>query len=234
MHMSQEQQSVCHDWKDIFLATGALWTHDGDPTSPHAIVRSGLHTSRYLITDRVAERPRLIDMAAHDIVEKLIDASIDIASIDRIVSPAMSAITIGHSVALRISHKTGRECFFSVVTIRGDDLESAAVFEQTTVPRKGELCLIVEDVIITGHTNWLVSRAIQSLGARVLPCDASIVNRSGASQIEGHDIASAFTLDITGSQWKPNDCPLCAAGSEAIPRAKLPQNWARLTARRVR
>jgi orotate phosphoribosyltransferase len=91
----------------------------------------------------------------------------------------------------------------------------------------GQKVLIVEDVISTGGSTLKTIEGIKKAGvpqSDIWVHIVCLVNRSGRSELDGHEICALLTLDI--HNWKAEECPLCKVGSKALrPKA----NWAELT-----
>lgn len=213
------------NWLEIYTKVGAYWLHDKNPLRPHPILRSGMHSDRFFNGDEIMQRPQVLDTAAEELVTKLQAAGLDIETVDRVVGPAMGAVTLAAFVAVQLGYKRVRPCFTSFCEKMPDE----SMMFLRTGPQKGENVLIIEDTVTTAGSIEKVAKASTDAGAIVLPYNGVIVNRSGLSEAFGRKIVSL--LDIGGAvQFKPDDCPVCRMGSEAIKDAKKAPNWARLTA----
>lgn len=90
-----------------------------------------------------------------------------------------------------------------------------------------ESVLQVEELITTTGTLRQVREGLINAHEHELtfvPMVMTLVNRSGIKEFEGDPILSLVDYDI--QTWTPEDCPLCAAGSE---RLKPKTHWAELT-----
>lgn len=214
-------------WISQYQEKGALWIHDGNPKCPHALLTSGKHSNGFFNSELVMEDPMLIDEACFDLVALLTQFGVDIKhSIDRVVGPAMGAITLAHNLALIISLQRESPCFRAYTEKETDGNSKSMVFKKTTICR-GERILPVEDVLTTGGSIDLTVSAVTNAGGVVLPFVAVLVNRSGLFEVSGRKIVAL--IDRPMPMWTPEDCPLCKEGSEAI-RPKGTENWARLNA----
>jgi len=215
------------DWIKAYQKKGALWIHDGNPKRPHALLASGNHSSGFFNSEIVMEHPHSLNQAASDLVELLVDNRHHPRDIDRVVGPAMGAITLAHDVARQINLRSGRQCLRAYTEKDGEGESKRMVFKRTAI-QLGEFVLLVEDVLTTGGSVDLTAAAVINAGGRVAPFVAVIVNRSGLKEMGGKKILSL--IDHSMPMWTPSEeCPLCKNGSEAV-RPKNTVSWERLNA----
>lgn len=199
---------MSRDWKNAFTEAGAIWVHDGRPARPHALLTSGLHSDGFVNCSLVTQRARMLQEVVGDL--KLPEA------VDWVIGSPMGAITISYAIAVRLGANTG-------FTEKDGDAMKLARFEI----KPGQKVLVVEDTISTGGSTLKSIEAIRATGvadADILPYIVCLVNRSGSPTLDGRELRALLTLDI--HNWKPEDCPLCKAGSAA---ARPKSNWAALT-----
>jgi orotate phosphoribosyltransferase len=214
-------------WFDEYAKRGALWLHDGNPKRPHALLTSGKHSNGFFNSELVLENPFLLDEASYDLVAALRGQGIDLEDIDRVVGPAMGAITLAHDVALHVTLETpSRHCLRAYTEKETGGDSKLMVFKKTMI-RSGERILAVEDVITTGDSVEMTATAVTNVGGIVLPFVAVLVNRSGVKEMNSRKIVAL--IDRSMPTWDAEGCPLCKEGSEAI-RPKGTENWARLNA----
>jgi len=80
--------------------------------------------------------------------------------------------------------------------------------------------LVVEDVITTGGSTRECIDVLSNAGANVIGA-ASIIDRSNGSADVGVPRISLVNIDVPS--YKPDECPLCAAGSTATkPGSRTP------------
>lgn len=176
---------------DEFKNSGAL-------LEGHFLLSSGLHSPQYL----------QCAIALQDTVSALrygraIAAKFDAAGFDSIASPAIGGIVIGFATAAAFGSRfiwTEREN--SVMTLRRG-------FEV----QRGERVLVVEDVITTGGSTRECIEVLTQRGANIIGA-ASIVDRSNGKATVGVPLISLISLEVPA--FDPEDCPLCAAGVDAI------------------
>lgn len=214
-------------WIEEYQKKGAYWLHDGNKKRPHALLTSGLHSGGFFNSGLVAEDPFLLDYACGDMVQLLEQQGVRISKIDRVVGPAMGAITIAHDVTRHIRTISGRPCFSSYTEKGLAESENGRMLFRRTSVKPGETVLLVEDVVTTGDSVNATSKAVADAGGIILPFVLAIVNRSGLFEVGDKKIIAI--IDQPMPSWTSRMCPLCKMGSEAI-RPKEKDNWARLNA----
>lgn len=223
------------DWFEIYQRYNAIWTHREG--LPHALLSGGEHSSGFFNSELVMEDPVILDAACQQLVASLADQSVNLCSIDRVIGPAMGAITMAHSLALWINrlrpggpgtHGETTRCLRSYVEKESDCKDPRMAFKKTNV-HEGEIVLLTEDVMTrtVGGTVGRTAEAVLQKGGVILPFVAVLVNRTGASEIEGRKVISLIERHMP--KWHPDQelCPLCSQGSEAL-RPKEVGNWQRL------
>jgi orotate phosphoribosyltransferase len=191
--------------KNIFTRNKAL-------LEGHFVLSSGLHSDTYFQSALVLQHPKVAQKLA-----KLLAAEIlsKVTGIDVVVSPALGGIVIGQEVA--------RQLALSLPKVAIGNPKVRAVFcervEGKLTLRRGfeiandEKCLVVEDVITTGLSTNEVITVVKSLGGNVVAV-ASLVDRSGGKVDFGVPRFSLLSLEV--KSYKPEECPLCAKGLEAV------------------
>lgn len=213
-------------WISQYQEKGALWFHDGNPKRPHALLTSGKHSDGFFNSELVMEDSLLLDEACSDLVELLRQNGVDINNVDRVVGPAMGAITLAHDISRHIGRERSRLCLraYTEKEMAGD--RKIMVFKKTSIC-SGECILPVEDVLTTGGSVGLTATTVTEADGIVLPFVGVLVNRSGLTEADDKKIVAL--IDRPMPMWTPNECPLCKKGSEAI-RPKGTENWNRLNA----
>lgn len=204
-------------WIERYQRRDALWIHSGNETDPHAELTSGKHSDGFFNSTLVCEDAGLLRRGAGDLVAQLGEQGVRTVDIDRVVGPAMGAITLAHEVAARI------ESLFAYTEKEGDPPNRRMVFRKSKI-QSGESVLPVEDVLTTGGSVELAISAIEQAGGTVLPYILVLVNRSGLTEVHGRTVISLINRNMP--MWEPSVCPLCSQGSDAF-RPK--ENWNSLT-----
>jgi orotate phosphoribosyltransferase len=216
-------------WVEEYKTRKALWIHDGNPRRPHALLTShGKHSNGYVNSELVMQDSMVLNGACLDLVGMLMEADLDLKIVDRVVGPAMGAITLAHELSRNISYINfgRRHCLYAYTQKQAVCGSSKMVFDRTRIC-PNEQILITEDVLTTGSSVKKTTIAVTEAGAVPLPFVAVLVNRSGLEEINGLRIVALIKLQM--DLWDPERCPLCKAGSKPI-RPKGSVNWASLNA----
>jgi orotate phosphoribosyltransferase len=214
------------NWLDIYKQKDALWLHDGNPKRPHALFTSGLHSDSAFNGEMVMEDAALLHEASADLLHILIEQGLDIEKVDRVVGPAMGAITLAHDVARQIAQKRNRPCLRAYAEKESDRQNSPMIFKRTML-QPNEKILVVEDTLTTGGSVQRMINAITATHAETLPFVAVLVNRSILKEVDGRKVIAL--IDYPLQAWTAEECPLCKNGSEVV-RPKGKENWAKLHA----
>jgi orotate phosphoribosyltransferase len=173
----------------------------------HFQLSSGLHSDRYFQCALLLSDPLRAEALARAVALK-IEQSVDV-----VVGPAMGAVVWAHEVARAMGVRAlFTERVDGEMTLRrGFSLEA------------GERVLVVEDVLTTGGSAREAIEVVRSCGA-VPVAVASIVNRSGVrNPFEDDGLPLACLAEVEVQTWKPDTCPLCAAGgSRAVKPGSRP------------
>lgn len=164
----------------------------------HFILSSGLHSPKYLQCALALQHPA--DAARFG---ELIAGHFPADDFDCVASPAIGGLVIGFAVAAALGKRflwTERQSG-QMTLRRGFTL------------RDGERMLVVEDVITTGGSTRECVAALESNGGKVLAA-ASIIDRSNGAADVGVPRIALVSLDVPS--YDPANCPLCAAGSDAV------------------
>lgn len=165
--------------------------------------------------------------AASDLLDLFLKDGGAIYGISRVVGPQTGATKLAEFVCDEIGKRRGFPCTWASPAKQGEGEEKTMVFNDPTrkvIP--GEMALIVEDVATTAGSIQKTRDAIRREGGLVYPFVLMLVNRSGLVDVNGLQIVAL--IDHEMPIWKPEECPLCKQGSEAI-RPKG-ENWAILNA----
>lgn len=214
------------NWEELFQNQGAIWQHDGKPDRPHVILHSGNHSGTYIESGLIEADPQVLSGAAHHLVKTLMSKLPEKNNIDFVVAPAIGGIALGFEVALNIILEKDKQCFFAYT--KETKTEEVRVYKLNIKIKPNSKVLLVDDVLTTGDSLRKTAKEVESAGGELLPFVSVLINRSGKQKIDGREVVSLITKETL--EWKPEDCPLCLLGSEAI----LPgeeKNWSRLNAR---
>ena len=176
---------------DLYEATGAL-------LHGHFRLTSGLHSDVYLQSALVLQHP--VHAAA---LGKALAAPFRGDHVGTVLAPAIGGIVVSHEVARALEAR-------ALFTEREDGV--MRLRRGFTLPA-GERCLVVEDVMTTGGSIREVIACTEALGGAVLGVGALIDRSGGATHFP---VKHAALATVKATTWKPEECPLCRAGSQAV------------------
>lgn len=203
--------SLTGDWSGAFAEAGGLWRHDGEASRPHALLTSGLHSDGYVNATKLIEQPGLLERVVRDWADLI--RRQPAAPPDWVAGAALGAVTLAYEFARQL----GCRAAFT------EPHEGALLLKRFTWPANARV-LVVEDVVTTGGSTRSTIAACEAAGAVVAPEVFALVDRSDGSVLAPRRIVPATRVAV--QTWKPEECPLCRQGSEALrPKA----NWGRLT-----
>jgi len=187
---------------DLFQQTGAYLTG-------HFRLTSGLHSPEYLQSAIMLSYPQHAETLGRQLASRILALAGE-NKIDLVVSPALGGLIVGHEVARALGVRflfTERDADRTMSLRRGFALQP------------GARVAVVEDVITTGGSTMEVIEIVRAAGA--IPVAAgSIVDRSGGAVDLGIPRAALETLHVIA--YKPEECPLCAAGTPVVKPGSRP------------
>ncbi|MBA4386921.1 MAG: orotate phosphoribosyltransferase [Verrucomicrobia bacterium] len=167
----------------------------------HFELRSGLHSDRYFQCANVLRFPRQAEKLCSALAAKVRKGLKKGTKIDTVIAPAMGGIHVGHEVAKALNVK-------SIFAEKKDNVLVLRRFEI----KKGERCLVAEDVVTRGGRVQETIDIVKKAGGRVVGV-AMLVDRSGG---KARFSCPAFSLiEMEPVTYDPRKCPLCAAGGKA-------------------
>lgn len=214
----------------ILKLCDAYWIHSGDPKDPHVELTSGKCSNGFVDVLRAVHYTNICQLLGHQMVKVIEttlfpesddEAGYDGDNIDWVIGSDHAGAAISHSVAtiLGVQHD---------FTEKGPN--KTQLWKRFPI-RPGDAVLQVEDLMTTTGTTLAVRSGIREGSAPnpvvFVPVVGVVVHRSNVYEIEGSPVVYLAHYDI--DDWKPQDCPLCAAGSE---RLRPKQNWDRLTGKK--
>ena len=209
------------DWIKLYQQYNAYWVHNGDPTRPHAELSGGEHSDGFANSELVFQWAHLLDQAADQLVDVLMEKDFDISSIQAVVGPAYGAIKLADNIARHINWRTG-------VSVRGIWVEkdSAGAGKKMVLTRysikPGEVVLVCEDVYTSRGSAEATMNAIVEAGGVIAPFTVGFVNRSDDDKVLDSQMVTLIRKQM--NKWPVGKCPLCDVGSKAL-RPKGLENW---------
>lgn len=176
---------------DIFRETKAL-------LEGHFQLTSGSHSPQYFQCARVLQYPKYLHLFAGEIAKHF-----EYADIEVVISPAIGGIVVGTEVGRMMGART----LFS--ERKDSTMELRRGFEL----KPGERTLIVEDVVTTGGSVFEVVELVKQANAKLAGVGYIVDRSNGKIQFDSKHF-SVLQMDVV--TYKPEECPLCKAGSQAI------------------
>ncbi len=194
------------DIKQIYLDADAM-------LEGHFKLSSGNHSQFYLQSAKVLEDPETAMKLANALAEQIKNDGIEI---DTVCAPAIGGLIAGFALAQAL----GTRYIFT------ERVNGAMTLRRGFDVRQGEKILICEDIITTGGSAMEAAAAVESLGAEVVAF-AALANRGFCHRQDSDLVAKPncklpdnlpfYALaDFDFEMYAPEECPMCAAGSEAV------------------
>jgi orotate phosphoribosyltransferase len=176
----------------ILRQTGAL-------RQGHFLLRSGLHSERYVQCAQLLQYPRIAERLCAALAARLAGSGAA-----AVISPAMGGILVGHEVArtLGLRHIFAEKIEAGRLALRRD-FEIAA----------GERFLVVEDVITRGGRVRETLEIVRGRGGEPVAV-GSLVDRSAGAVDFGIRLESLLKLSV--ETYEPSVCPICRAGGSPV------------------
>jgi len=161
----------------IYKSIGAL-------LEGHFILSSGLRSRMYLQSALVFSNSKIAETLCKSLAHK-IKKSVDVNSIDLIVSPAMGGVIVGYELSRHLD-KT------NIFVERVDGVFSV---RRGFSIREGSKILVVEDIVTTGKSSLECFKCINDHGGEVI-AEAALINRGGNTVDLGVPLITLANLDI--------------------------------------
>jgi orotate phosphoribosyltransferase len=165
----------------------------------HFILTSGLHSDRYVQCAQLLQYPEKARRAGVWLAARLRPYRPDV-----VLSPALGGVVIGQEVAAALGVRSlfaERDATGALQMRRGFSLGA------------GERVAIVDDVCTRGGSIAECARVVQSQGGTTVVTGA-IIDRSGGER--AFQLPFESLLTVQAKAQRPEECPLCAAGSPAV------------------
>lgn len=177
------------------MNTEAIFKKSGAILNGHFLLTSGLHSPVYWEKFRVLQFPSYTEQLC-----RLINSHFASQKVEVVAGPTTGGIILAYEVARQLG-------------VRGIFAEKEGAerrsFKRGFGINPGERVLIVDDILTTGKSIREVLSLVNEQGGRVVGVGV-LVNRSEQEHDFGVPLFSCLR-SITPT-YKPQDCPLCAAG----------------------
>lgn len=179
----------------------------------HFKLSSGNHSAFYLQSAKVLEQPKTARLLAESLADQIRVFGL---SFDTVCAPAIGGLIAGYALAEALDARY----------IFTERVDGTMTLRRGFEVKKGERVLICEDIITTGGSAMEAAAALQQLGAEIVAF-AALANRGFCQRLHSDIPAKEacklskdkplFALaDFNFEMYPPEECPLCADGSEAI------------------
>jgi len=166
----------------------------------HFRLSSGLHSPVYVQCARLLEIPP----RAREVGEALAAAVVErVGRPGSVVGPALGAVIVGHEVAAAL----GVPFRF---TERG--AEGRMELRRGFALGPGERVVVVEDAVTTGRSTRETMEVVRAAGAEVVAVAAILDRNGGAGPF---DVPFVRLAELSPPTYRPEECPMCAAGGAA-------------------
>lgn len=194
------------DIEKIYKDAGAL-------LEGHFLLSSGKHSPNYLQSAKVLEDPKTAEVLAKELAKQIKASGLQI---DTVCSPAIGGLLAGYELARALGVRF-------IFTERKDGVMT---LRRGFEVHPDEKVLICEDIITTGGSAMEAAHEIEKRGGEVVAF-AALANR-GVCQRVGSTTKRKSECKLPANKpffaladfdfpiYEPQECPLCAAGSEPI------------------
>ena len=211
---------------DIFDNYNAIWVHNGEATMPHAELTTGLCSNGFINCREVLKYTNICKKLSEQLYYKVL-REVVLRNVNLVVGSPYSAITFSYQFAAL----SGKVHGFTEKD--PSDPKGKKMVWKGGLIRAEEKVLQVEELITTSSTFFEVRRAMQQANPEsinFLPFVACIVHRPQNLSVNYNGIKIISLIEKEIWSVKPEDCPLCKAGSKRLrPRG----NWAELTGKKT-
>ncbi len=171
-----------------------MYEREGALLDGHFMLRSGMHSEKYLQSALLLARPEMAERAGAALGEML-----DGLKPDLVLSPATGGIVIGQETARAL----GTRAFFA------ERVKDRFQLRRGFTIGKGERVVVVEDIVTTGGSVELVLDMVEEMGGRAVAVGALIDRSDGRTRfsVPFHPVAK-LKIQI----YSAERCPMCQAG----------------------
>lgn len=194
--------------EEILVAAGAVRQCVMPASEEHFELSSGLHTRLYIDCSQLYRDRELSRQMARLLLARLPEC---VRRVECIAVPSERARPMAELLAESL-------CDGKVVALpasRSNDVNSLSLRGRCRDVVHRARTLLFDDVILSGGTLTHLSKLVRSEGGYVLPTVVTIVDRRGPQGIAALPVHSL--VQRVSTAWNPSDCPLCKAGSHAVP-----------------
>lgn len=167
----------------------------------HFVLKSGLHSSRYLAKSRLTCFPLCTHSLCEEVAYHWLKDDIEV-----VVGPALGGISISHHVAFILGYNMGRE----IIALYTEKVDGKQVLKTNRDLANGKRILFIEDVVTTGGSVGETIKECVAAGAIPVGCHVFFDRSLGAVTPKSLGVEKLRSLlEISVEQYLPEECPLC-------------------------
>lgn len=210
-------------WRACLYQIGALYDYhtaknicaqNGATTPPPHVAYGGVHSDGFVHLSILGEHPDLMAQACKDMAQ--VHAHECAASPEYVIGMGITAQQVAHCTAMALG------CRMTYTEARNGGHIMYSHFEKEGVP-----VVLVRGTIHNLDDVLQSARVVREVaGAEVLTPILCIVNRVKETHASvGHSLKVPIRalVPVGYSEWRREECPLCAVGSTPVPDAR--RNW---------
>jgi orotate phosphoribosyltransferase len=178
----------------------AAFARSGALLCGHFELRSGLHSDRFFQCAMALRFPDVAEQLCRALAARLADAGL--AQADAVIAPALGGLVVGHEMARALG-------VMSIFAEKSGAILAMRRFQIET----GKRYLVAEDVVTRGGRVQETIDLVRAGGGEVTGVVVLVDRSAGAARF---DVPLVSLQQMAPQVWKPEECPLCQAGSVAV------------------
>ena len=117
-------------WIEEYKKKQAFWMHDGNPKRPHALLRSGKHSTGFFNSRPIIADKNLFLQAVSDLIDLYMEEGYGIRAIKRVVGPQTGATKMAEFISYEITYLNQSSCdWASPVKLLDGGVAKSMVFD---------------------------------------------------------------------------------------------------------
>lgn len=209
-----------------FETLEAGWAHNYDPSRPHVILHSGNHGDVFFLCKRLLKFGNLRELLAAGIIHQIREALGGLPPIGGVFGSPYSSILLAGDVGRLLGVPT-----YVPEKDPKDSEGKGMIFKPDDLVPEGAALLQIEELVTTWTSGKDTREAMEKAhpySLTFVPVVGVLVHRPAVVDRNLPDGRKIVPLiERQANNWKPEECPLCKQGSQAIYPKK---EWAKLTA----
>ena len=182
-----------------------ILTRTGAFREGHFVYRNGKHSPHYFqmpLAFRYYDTARVLAVALSRKFRLEKDISSQLPKV-AVISPSSGGIPVAFGV---------RDALNAEQIYWAEQEQNKRQFRQYVNQGEVNPCIIVDDIIRSGHAIEETIELVKSLGARIIGCGAIVRFDTAPDEVEGVPVKSLIEFDV--KMYDDADCPECKKGVE--------------------